>query len=57
MHKCVKAGAEDWYSSVEEDIKKRNEYWCDNCQIETSEEICPVCGKSTVEQIKLRFNL
>lgn len=27
------------------------ELWCKNCNIETSDEQCPICGKSTVEDI------
>lgn len=38
-------------SGSEEKVKKRNEYWCSNCNIETSEETCPICGKNTGEGV------
>lgn len=41
---------EDW-DIDEEQIKKRKEFWCGSCQIETSEEVCPVCGEKTVEGV------
>ena len=25
--------------------------WCKNCNIETNDEICPICGSKTVEDI------
>ena len=27
--------------------------WCRNCNIETNEQICPVCGKATVKDIPI----
>ena len=41
---------EDW-DIDEEQIEKRKEFWCSSCQIETSEEVCPVCGEKTVEGV------
>ncbi len=35
----------------EETVKKRSECWCSNCNIETFEKICPICGKNTVEGV------
>lgn len=29
--------------------------WCRNCNIETNEEVCPVCGESTVEDIPVEI--
>lgn len=51
LHGEYNAEMEEMYSPSEETIKKRKEYWCGNCKIETSEEICPVCGKDTVEGV------
>lgn len=25
--------------------------WCKNCNIETNEDICPICGEFTIEDI------
>ena len=25
--------------------------WCKNCNIETNEQTCPICGEATVEDI------
>lgn len=25
--------------------------WCKNCNIETNEDMCPICGETTVEDI------
>jgi len=52
LHEDYDAEIEDMYSSYEEEfIEKRKEYWCGDCKIETSEEICPVCGKDTIEGV------
>ena len=29
--------------------------WCRNCNIETNEKVCPVCGKATVEDIPVEI--
>jgi len=41
---------EDWNIEGEQ-IEKRKEFWCSSCQIETSEDRCPVCGENTVEGV------
>ena len=30
---------------------ERPTMWCKNCNIETNEELCPVCGTKTIEDI------
>ncbi len=52
MAKEVNTELEAW--EIDEDqIEKRKEYWCSSCQIETSEEVCPVCGEKTVEGVPI----
>ena len=29
--------------------------WCKNCNIETNEEVCPVCGEMTVEDLPIEI--
>lgn len=29
--------------------------WCRNCNIETNEEECPVCGETTVEDLPTKI--
>ena len=29
--------------------------WCKNCNIETNESICPVCGAETVEDLPIEI--
>lgn len=36
----------------EEDIKK---LWCLNCKIETHEEVCPICGEKTIEDVPIEI--
>lgn len=46
---------EEIYSPDEDNtIEKRREYWCNECKIETSERVCPVCGKETLEGVPLQ---
>ena len=54
-HKNYDVETEEIYSPDEDEtIEKRNEYWCAECKIETSEKECPVCGKETVEGVPLQ---
>ena len=36
----------------EEDVKK---LWCLNCKIETHEEVCPICGEKTIEDVPIEI--
>ena len=29
--------------------------WCKNCNIETNEKVCPVCGTGTVEDVPVEI--
>ena len=31
--------------------------WCKNCNIETNEEVCPVCGEMTVEDLPIEASI
>ncbi len=31
--------------------------WCNNCNIETNDSICPLCGAQTIEDLPVEYIL